>query len=138
MPVNAPDRRGRPRFTLPDSAAASLPRLAFARGLTLRRMPDGHLAAADRKAYLQPVPQAGSYEAVEETALRGFGMARLPYRLARPHLNAGELRPTGDDARHIHVNTRMMHVCSSQSALLDEVWQRAVDSASGNGRNDLT
>ena len=32
----------------------------------------------------------------------------------------------------------MMRVRSNQSALLDEVWQRAVDNASGNGRNDLT
>ena len=137
VPVSAPDKRGRPRFTLPGSAAAPLPWLAFARGLTLRQMLDSHLAAADRKAHLQPVFQADFYEAVEEMALRGFGMAWLPYRLAKPHLNAGELRPAGDDAWHIHVNIRMMRVRSNQSALLDEVWQRAVDNANNNARTDL-
>ncbi|CAJ0740589.1 HTH-type transcriptional regulator YjiE [Ralstonia edaphis] len=137
VPVSAPDKRGRPRFTLPGSAAAPLPWLAFARGLTLRQMLDSHLAAADRKAHLQPVFQADFYEAVEEMALRGFGMAWLPYRLARPHLNAGELRPAGDDAWHIHVNIRMMRVRSNQSVLLDEVWQRAVDNANANVRADL-
>jgi DNA-binding transcriptional LysR family regulator len=81
--------------------------------------------------------QADFYEAVEEMALRGFGMAWLPYRLARPHLNAGELRPAGDDAWHIHVNIRMMRVRSNQSALLDEVWQRAVENANANVRADL-
>ena len=70
-------------------------------------------------------------------ALRGFGMAWLPYRLAKPHLNAGELRPAGDHAWHIHVNIRMMRVRSNQSALLDEVWQLAVDNANNNARTDL-
>ena len=92
-------------------------------------MLDSHLAAADRKAHLQPVFQADFYEAVEEMALRGFGMAWLPYRLAKPHLNAGELRPAGDDAWHIQVDIRMMRVRSNQSALLDEVWQLAVANA---------
>jgi len=129
VPVSASDKRGRARFTLPGTAASPLPWLAFARGLTLRQMLDSHLAAADRKAHLQPVFQADFYEAVEEMALRGFGMAWLPYRLAKPHLNAGALRPAGDDAWHIHVDIRMMRVRSNQSALLDEVWQLAVANA---------
>ncbi len=129
VPVSAPDKRGRARFTLPGTTTEPLPWLAFARGLTLRQMLDSHLAAADRKAHLQPVFQADFYEAVEEMALRGFGMAWLPYRLAKPHLNAGTLRLAGDDAWHIHVDIRMMRVRSNQSVLLDEVWQLAVANA---------
>jgi DNA-binding transcriptional LysR family regulator len=129
VPVSAPDKRGRPRFTLPGTAAAPLPWLAFARGLTLRQMLDAHLAAADRKAYLQPVFQADFYEAVEEMALRGFGMAWLPHRLAKPHLHVGALRPAGGDGWQIHVDISMVRVRSNQNALLDEVWQLAVANA---------
>jgi DNA-binding transcriptional LysR family regulator len=73
--------------------------------------------------------QADFYEAVEEMALRGFGMAWLPHRLAKPHLHVGALRPAGGDGWQIHVDISMVRVRSNQNALLDEVWQLAVANA---------
>ncbi|WP_341312224.1 LysR substrate-binding domain-containing protein [Paraburkholderia sp. IMGN_8] len=129
VPVSIPDKRGHPRFRLPGSAGSPLPWLAFSRGLTLRQILDSHLAATDQKAFLTPVFQADFYEAVEEMALRGFGMAWLPHRLVKNDLGAGALCLAGVKEWNIRVDISMYRVRSNQNALLDEVWKLAIANA---------
>jgi DNA-binding transcriptional LysR family regulator len=114
------------RYLLPGSVDAPLPWLSFARGLTLRQVLDGYLASSEKKVHLTPVFQADFYEAVEEMALRGFGMAWLPYRLVKEDLTAGKLCRAGGPEWNVYVDICMFRARSNENLLLDKVWQQTV------------
>jgi DNA-binding transcriptional LysR family regulator len=124
LPVSAPDKRGKPLYRLGPKAGA-MPWLAFSQTLTLRGVLAKHLAELEQKPALKMVYQADSYEAIQEMAVRGTGVAWLPQRLVQKDLAEGRLLIAGEPHLRVRFDVSLYRVRGSANALVNAIWDYA-------------
>lgn len=132
LPVSAPDKRGKPLYRLETGAGARIgatPWLAFSQTLTLRGVLAKHLAELEQKPALKMVYQADSYEAIQEMAVRGTGVAWLPQRLVHKDLAEGRLLVAGEQNLRIRFDVSLYRVRGSTNELVNAIWNYAAASA---------
>jgi DNA-binding transcriptional LysR family regulator len=92
-PFSRPDANGRPLMTLPGSARAAVPYLAYAPGAYLGRVVDWVLRQAAQPVYLERVYETDMAESLKAMAIEGHGVAFLPTSAVQPALADGRLVP---------------------------------------------
>jgi len=126
VPISALDSRGRARFRL-SAGTQPIPWLTFARSLALRSVLARHLAALPVTPTLKPVYQSDSYESIMALALRGVGLAWLPYRLVQDEISRGGLAVVGDSTWQVSVDIALYRQRHHAHPVLDVLWSALAD-----------
>ena len=116
--VNA---RGQPVFAF--KARTATPYLAYADTLALGRLVRDHLANHPEAPLLREVIECDSADALLEFALKGLGVAWLPWSLAVGACKARQLAPVGGKALEIAFEVRMVRAKRRLSPLAEALWQ---------------
>jgi DNA-binding transcriptional LysR family regulator len=117
LPVARADAQGRVRHTL-DSPQW----IGYAPSLSLGRLLADHLTAERGVALRPPSMVCDSADAMLELALKGLGVAWLPYSLVQASIRQGTLKPLGGRGDQIHYEVRMYRPRARQSPLVEAVW----------------
>ena len=124
VPVGKVNARGEAAFSFDD--AAPVPYLAFAQTLALGRLVSDHLSNHPRAPRLTETIECDSADALLEYALKGLGVAWLPWSLAAGACKAKQLAPVGSKALEIAFEVRMVRAKRRLSPAAEAFWQ-AVD-----------
>ena len=121
VPVARADVAGRAIHHFSD--AAPLPYLAYARTLALGRLVEDHLANNRLAPRLLRQIEIDSADAQYEFALKGIGVAWLPWSMVRADCKAGRLAPAGDKGMDIHFDVRLYRPKRRLGEFAEAVWQ---------------
>lgn len=100
------------------------PYLAYAGTLALGRLVEDHLANHSQAPALRRVVECDSADALIEYALKGLGVAWLPWSMAAGAVKAGQLVSVGDKRLQIGFDVRMYRAKRRLSPLAEQVWNR--------------
>lgn len=113
-------KRGQHSF---DTKAAT-PYLAYAGTLALGRLVQDHLANNPNAPRLQRVIESDSADAVYEYALKGLGVAWLPWSMVSGACKAGQLAVLGDAHLEVRFEVRAYRAKHRLNALAERLWQQ--------------
>jgi DNA-binding transcriptional LysR family regulator len=122
VPASAPDREGRPRFSLDTPAPGPLPYLAYSDASGMGRIVTTLLPRGTPA--LTPVfisPLAGVLQAM---ARDGRGLAWLPRSLIAADIAAGRLVPAGNDDWIFPVEIRLYRPRTALTPAAEDFWNR--------------
>ena len=120
VPVSRTDAIGQPRFAL--RACQPVPYLAYARTMALGRLVEDHLANHRAAPLLQRVVECDSADAVHEYALKGLGVAWLPWSMVQGECREGLLCIAGDRHLQVRFDVRMYRPKRTLSACAEDFW----------------
>ena len=121
VPVARADMQGQPMYRFTD--AEPVPYLAYAQTLALGRLVEDHLANNRHAPRLQRRIEVDSADAQYEYALKGIGMAWLPWSMVRADCQAGRLSPAGDKAMEIRFDVRLYRPKRALGAFAEAIWR---------------
>jgi DNA-binding transcriptional LysR family regulator len=113
-------RRGQHSF----GTKAATPYLAYAGTLALGRLVQDHLANNPNAPRLQRVIESDSADAVYEYALKGLGVAWLPWSMVSGACKAGQLVVLGDAHLEVRFEVRAYRAKHRLNALAERLWQQ--------------
>jgi DNA-binding transcriptional LysR family regulator len=120
VPVGKVNARGESPFRL--DAAAGIPYLAYAETLALGRLVRDHLSNHPKAPRLHETLECDSADALLEYALKGLGVAWLPWSLAAGPCKARQLAPVGGKALEIGFEVRIVRPKRRLSAAAEVFW----------------
>ena len=120
VPVARADVEGLPRFHL--ESEGPIPYLAYARTLALGRLVEDHLANHPLAPRLQRQIECDSADAVHEYALKGLGVAWLPWSMVHADCRAGKLALAGHAAMEVRFDVRLYRPKRHLSAPAEHFW----------------
>lgn len=123
VPVSAPDRHARPRFRAASNSAEAVPWLAFASSLGLRGVLSHHLDNLPQRPQLAMVCEADSYETLLAMAIRGSGLAWLPYMVVKDDLQSGTLCIAGDQSMRVGFDISLHRLRNASNSRADVIWK---------------
>ena len=103
--------------------ASPAPYLAYAGTLALGRLVEDHLANNPHAPALRRVVECDSADALIEYALKGLGVAWLPWSMAAGPVKAGQLLPLGDKRLEIGFDVRIYRPKRRLSPLAESLWR---------------
>lgn len=112
--------QGKHRFE-PGKPAAYL---AYAGTLALGRLVEDHLANHPDAPELRRTVECDSADALFEYALKGLGVAWLPWSMVAGAVKAGQLATVGDKRLEIRFEARMYRPKRRLSPLAENLWRR--------------
>lgn len=121
VPVGKVNARGQPAFSF--DGAAAVPFLAYAQTLALGRLVSDHLSNHPKAPRLTEAIECDSADALLEYALKGLGVAWLPWSLAAGACKARQLAPVGSKALEIGFEVRMVRAKRRLSPAAEAFWQ---------------
>jgi DNA-binding transcriptional LysR family regulator len=121
VPVGKVDAHGQPSFNF--EHAESVPFLAYAQTLALGRLVSDHLSNHPKAPRLAETIECDSADALLEYALKGLGVAWLPWSLAAGACKARQLAPLGGKALEIGFEIRMVRAKRRLSPAAEAFWQ---------------
>ncbi len=121
-------RAGSPFTALPGKDGRPLPYLAYSERLSLGRLVRDHLVNHAAAPRLRQVIECDSADALLEYALKGLGVAWLPWSLAVGAHKARQLATVGGKALQIAFEVRMVRPKRRLSPVAESLWD-AVDLA---------
>lgn len=121
VPVGRINARGQAAFRF--DGAGAVPFLAYAQTLALGRLVDDHLSNHPEAPRLVETIQCDSADALLEYALKGIGVAWLPWSLAAGACKARQLAPVGGKALEIAFEVRMVRAKRRLSPAAEAFWQ---------------
>lgn len=98
--------------------------LAYAGTLALGRLVEDHLANHPDAPELRRVVECDSADALFEYALKGLGVAWLPWSMAAGAVKAGQLATVGDKRLEIRFEARIYRPKRRLSPLAENLWRR--------------
>lgn len=110
------------------AAAKPVPYLAYAEKLALGRLVRDHLVNHAEAPRLAQVLETDSADALLEYALKGLGVAWLPWSLAVGASKASRLEPFGGKSLHIGFEVRVVRPKRTLGPVAESMWS-AVDAA---------
>jgi DNA-binding transcriptional LysR family regulator len=103
-----PDAAGRPLFSLPGTAARSVPFLAYAEGAYLGRLVEAITKLSPEPLHLDPIYETDMAEGLKAMALEGHGLAFLPASSVKKELKAKRLvRAAAPGAHELTMDIRI-------------------------------
>ena len=120
VPVARANAQGKPAFNF--NARQPVPYLAYADTLALGRLVRDHLANHAQAPRLREVVECDSADALLEYALKGIGVAWLPWSLAVGACKAKRLATVGSKALEIGFEVRMVRAKRRLSPLAEALW----------------
>lgn len=121
VPVAKVNARGEAAFDLDRGEPA--PYLAYAQTLALGRLVSDHLSNHPRAPRLAQAIECDSADALLEYALKGLGVAWLPWSLAVGACKARQLAPVGSRALEIGFEVRIVRAKRRLSPAAESFWQ---------------
>lgn len=103
--------------------SVATPYLAYAGTLALGRLVQDHLANNPHAPQLQRVMECDSADAVYEYALKGLGVAWLPWSMVSGACKAGQLQLLGDAHLEVRFEVRACRAKRRLNPLAERVWQ---------------
>ncbi|MEP6722161.1 MAG: LysR family transcriptional regulator [Variovorax sp.] len=119
VPVGRLGAQGRPAF---DFNEKTTPYLAYADTLALGQLVRDHLANHAQAPQLRLMVECDSADALLEYALKGLGVAWLPWSLAAGACKARQLAPVGSKALEVGFEVRMVRTKRRLSPLAEALW----------------
>lgn len=126
VPVGRVNAQGKPVFAF--NGRTATPFLTYAETLALGQLVRDHLTNHPQAPHLREVVECDSADALLEFALKGLGVAWLPWSLAVGACKAKQLAPVGSKALEIGFEVRMVRAKHRLSPLAEALWQ-SVDPA---------
>ena len=127
VPVTRSDARGQRSFKF--DAALAAPYLAYAPSLAMGRLVADHLANLPQAPDLYRIVECDSVDALLEYALKGIGVAWLPWSLVATACKEGRLSVLGDTSLVIAFEVRLYRSKRRLGTFADEVWKKISASA---------
>ena len=121
VPVTRANAQGRAQHSF--GAQAATPYLAYAGTLALGRLVQDHLANNPHAPHLRRVIECDSADAVYEYALKGLGVAWLPWSMVSGACKAGQLVVLGDTPLEVNFEVRVYRAKRRLNALAERMWQ---------------
>jgi DNA-binding transcriptional LysR family regulator len=121
VPVGKINAQGRPVFSF--DRGQVVPYLSYADTLALGRLVRDHLSNHPKAPNLVEMIECDSADALLEYALKGIGVAWLPWSLAVGACKAKRLAPVGGKALEIGFEVRMVRVKRGLSPAAESFWQ---------------
>lgn len=121
VPVGKVNARGQASFGF--DGKEPVPYLAYAQTLALGRLVSDHLSNHPRAPRLAEAVESDSADALLEYALKGLGVAWLPWSLAAGACKAKQLAPVGSKALEIGFEVRMVRAKRRLSPAAEAFWQ---------------
>jgi DNA-binding transcriptional LysR family regulator len=122
-PVSIPARSGGAAFSLPGSAQAPLPLLAYSSGSYFAAVTQRILDEAPAPVRLQACHQSELAELLKRLALAGQGLAWLPLSSVASDLASGQLVRAGGEQWTLQLEVRLYRERQSKRSALDQAWQ---------------
>lgn len=122
VPVTRANAHGQGKHRLEPGKPAAY--LAYANTLALGRLVEDHLANHADAPDLRRVVECDSADALIEYALKGLGVAWLPWSMAAGAVKAGQLVPVGDKRLEIAIDVRIYRPKRRLSPLAENIWRR--------------
>ncbi|APW40081.1 LysR family transcriptional regulator [Rhodoferax koreense] len=125
VPVARADVQGRPLHTFAD--AAPVPYLAYAQSLALGRLVADHLANNRLAPRLLRQVESDSADATYEYALKGIGVAWLPWSMVHADCKAGRLAHAGDKGMEVGYDVWLYRPKRRLGPFAEAVWEVLTD-----------
>lgn len=103
--------------------SVATPYLAYAGTLALGRLVQDHLANNPHAPHLRRVMECDSADAVYEYALKGLGVAWLPWSMVSGACKAGQLKVLGDAPLAVRFEVRAYRAKRRLHPLAERLWQ---------------
>jgi len=121
VPVTRANAQGQGQHQFGGRAAT--PYLAYAGTLALGRLVQDHLANNPHAPQLQRVMECDSADAVYEYALKGLGVAWLPWSMVSGACKAGQLQLLGGAPLEVRFEVRACRAKRRLNPLAERLWQ---------------
>lgn len=121
VPVTRANAQGQGQHQLGGSVAT--PYLAYAGSLALGRLVQDHLANNPHAPRLLRVMECDSADAVYEYALKGLGVAWLPWSMVSGACKSGQLQLLGDAHLEVRFEVRACRAKRRLNPLAERLWQ---------------
>ena len=121
VPVGQVNAHGQPSFSF--DGAEAVPFLAYAQTLALGRLVSDHLSNHPKAPRLAEAIECDSADALLEYALKGLGVAWLPWSLAAGACKAKQLAPVGSKVLEVGFEVRMVRAKRRLSPAAESFWQ---------------
>lgn len=121
VPVSRTDATGAARY--PFQSNSPMPYLAYARPLALGRLVEDHLANHRQAPRLHRQVECDSADAVHEYALKGLGVAWLPWSMVHADCKSGMLALAGSAAMEIRFDVRIYRPKRRLNSSAESFWQ---------------
>lgn len=121
VPVTRADAQGQGQYRFGGKAAT--PYLAYGATLALGRLVEDHLANNPHAPRLQRVIECDSADTVFEYALRGLGVAWLPWSTVSGVCQSGQLAVLGDGHLDVRFDVRVYRAKRRMNTLAEQLWQ---------------
>lgn len=121
VPVTRANAQGRGQHSFAGKAAT--PYLAYGGTLALGRLVEDHLANNPHAPRLKRVIECDSADTVLEYALKGLGVAWLPWSMVSGACKAGQLAALGDAHLEVRFDVRIYRAKRRMNALAEHLWQ---------------
>jgi DNA-binding transcriptional LysR family regulator len=121
VPVTRAPAQGKGQHQFGGSDAT--PYLAYAGTLALGRLVQDHLANNPHAPHLRRVMECDSADAVYEYALKGLGVAWLPWSMVSGACKAGQLQVLGDAPLEVRFEMRAYRAKRRLTPLAERLWQ---------------
>jgi len=126
VPVTRASAAGKPRYTLNDARPAPL--LTYAPTLALSRLLADHLLNRQGAHRLRPWIECDSADAMQEFALKGLGVAWLPWGLVADDCRRKLLTPLGTSEERVRFEVRLYRRRGRLPADGEAAWAATVES----------
>ena len=121
VPVTRADAQGKGQYAFGGKVAT--PYLAYGGALALGRLVEDHLANNPHAPRLHRVIECDSADTVFEYALRGMGVAWLPWSTVSGVCKSGQLAVLGDSHLEVRFDVRVYRAKRRMNALAEQLWQ---------------
>lgn len=121
IPVSRADSIGAARYEL--SSDSQIPYLSYNRALALGRLVEDHLTNHRQAPRLHRLVECDSADAVHEYALKGLGVAWLPWSMVHAECRSGALAVAGNAAMEIRFDVRLYRPKRRLNASAEALWQ---------------
>jgi Transcriptional regulator len=122
LPVCAPGPERKPLYSLPGTARAPLPYLAYSPDTFLGRIVEVAITGRQRGPHLSVIYENSMAEALKAMAVEGQGIAWLPASSIKRELKTGDLVPAGDESWNRSMEIRLYRTGDLGRPKMEEVW----------------
>ncbi|PVZ20557.1 MULTISPECIES: LysR substrate-binding domain-containing protein [unclassified Pseudomonas] len=129
IPLCAPGKNARPRYSLPGTPGGSLPYLAYTATTFLGRVADLAIRKSGVRAHLERCYEADMAMLLMRMAVEGHGIAWLPESAAAEELSRGSLVRAGGEEWAANLEIRSYCAHANQNPTMRRLWKTLEQSA---------
>ena len=122
LPFSAPDRAGRPRYTLSGLSTAPVPLLAYSSGTYLAHVVEMILLGAPERCTFEYSFDTHMAEALKEMIIEGHGLGWLPESCVGREVAEGRLVVAATERWNCPLEVRLYRSAESSNPMVEKIW----------------